>query len=120
MVKNIEGKKNKMASGGKNSLVLTTCPNNQEAEELARSLVEKHLAACVQITGITSYYEWKNKVNKDEERLLLIKTQTERYDEIEQFITRHHSYDVPEIISMPIHNGSDAYLHWIDEICNKS
>ncbi len=108
-----------MVSDGKYCLVLTTCPNNQEAEKLAHSLVESHLAACVQITGITSYYEWKNKVNKDEERLLLIKTLTERYDEIEQFITQHHSYDVPEIIAMPIQNGSDAYLHWIDEIVKK-
>jgi periplasmic divalent cation tolerance protein len=105
-----------MVSDGKYCLVLITCPNNQEAERLARSLVEKHLGACVQITGITSYYEWKNKVNKDEERLLSIKTLTQRYDEIEQFITRHHSYDVPEIIAIPIQNGSNAYLHWIDEI----
>jgi len=109
-----------MTSDGKYCLVMATCPNNQEAEKLARSLVESHLAACVQITGITSYYEWKNKVNKDEERLLLIKTLTKRYGEIEKFIARHHSYDVPEIIAMPIHNGSDAYLHWIDEICSKS
>ncbi len=105
-----------MVSDGKYCLVLTTCPNNQEAETLARSLVENHLAACIQITGITSYYEWKNKVNKDEERLLSIKTLTQRYDQIEQFITRHHSYDVPEIIAIPIQNGSDAYLHWIDQI----
>ncbi|MDM8539563.1 divalent-cation tolerance protein CutA [Desulfococcaceae bacterium HSG9] len=105
-----------MVPDGKYCLVLSTCPNNQEADKLARSLVESHLAACVQITGITSYYEWKNEVNKDEERLLLIKTLTERYDEIEQFITQHHSYDVPEIITIPIHNGSDAYLNWIGEI----
>jgi len=109
-----------MASDGKYCLVMTTCPNHQEAEKLAQSLVENHLAACVQMTGITSYYEWQNKINKDEERLLLIKTLAERYDAIERFITRHHSYDVPEIIAMPIQNGSDAYLAWIDEMGGKS
>ncbi len=101
------------------SLVITTCPNSQEADQLASGLVKSRLAACVQITNITSYYEWKDNVNKDEERLLLIKTQTQRFDDIQKFIHEHHGYDVPEIITIPISNGSQAYLSWIDEICNQ-
>ncbi len=101
------------------SLVITTCPNSQEADQLASGLVKRRLAACVQITGITSYYEWDDKVNKDEERLLLIKTQTQRCDDVEKFIHQNHSYDVPEIIAIPISDGSHAYLSWIDEICNQ-
>lgn len=108
-----------MTSKSDYRIVLTTCPNSQEADQLASALVESHLAACVQITGITSYYEWKNKVNKDEERLLLIKTQAQRCDAIEAFITQHQSYDVPEIITIPIRSGSEAYLSWIDEICSQ-
>ncbi len=97
------------------SVILSTCGNRDEAEKLARSLVENHLAACVQLTGVTSFYEWEQKLNRDEEILLLIKTRTASYARIEEFISRHHSYEVPEVVQLPIQQGLARYLKWIDE-----
>ena len=94
-------------------VVLTTCGGKEDAEKLASLLVESRLAACVQITGITSLYEWNGEVNRDDEQLLLIKATTAQYDKIEEMISQNHRYDVPEIIQIPITDGSDAYLQWI-------
>ena len=98
------------------SLVMTACGSREEAENLAASLVKNRLAACVQVTGITSFYEWKMKFTKDDEFLLLIKTKAMLYKNIEFFISRNHSYEVPEIIELPIRNGSESFFHWIDEV----
>ncbi|MBN2539430.1 MAG: divalent-cation tolerance protein CutA [Deltaproteobacteria bacterium] len=94
-------------------VILATCANKEDAEKLACLLVESRLAACVQIMGVTSFYEWDGAVNKDDEQLLLIKAKSVHYDEIEEFISQNHRYDVPEIIQIPITDGSDAYLKWI-------
>ncbi|HPJ93412.1 MAG TPA: divalent-cation tolerance protein CutA [Deltaproteobacteria bacterium] len=97
-------------------VVLTTCANTQQADELASGLVGERLAACVQITAITSYYEWKGEANKDSEQLLLIKAKKELYPDIEAFITRNHTYEVPEIVMVPIEQGLSGYFRWIDEV----
>ena len=94
-------------------VILTTCANQEEAQRLAQLRVESGLAACVQITGVTSFYEWDGAVNKDNEQLLLIKAKSVHYNEIEEFISQNHRYDVPEIIQIPITDGSDTYLKWI-------
>jgi len=94
-------------------VILTTCGSKEEAEKLALLLVESRLAACAQIAGVTSFYEWDGAVNRDNEQLLLIKAKSAHYDKIEEFISRNHSYDVPEIIQIPISDGSKAYLKWI-------
>jgi len=94
-------------------VILTTCGNKEEAEKLARLLIESRLAACVQITGVTSFYEWGGAVNRDNEQLLLIKAKSAHYDKIEELISRNHSYEVPEIVQLPISDGSEAYLKWI-------
>lgn len=94
-------------------VILTTCGNSEEAEKLARLLIESRLAACVQIAGVTSFYEWDDAVNRDDEKLLLIKAKSAHYDRIEEFISQNHSYDVPEIVQLPISAGSDPYLKWI-------
>ena len=96
-------------------MILAACPNMQEADELAAKMVEHRLAACVQITAITSYYQWKGSANRDAEYLMLIKTRAGLYPAIESFIKDHHSYEVPEILMIPIQNGLPAYLDWIDE-----
>lgn len=98
------------------SVILTTCATIDEAETIALMLVERRLAACVQITNITSYYEWKGKVTSDAEQLLLIKARSDAYQAIEQAITEHHSYEVPEIVQLPIQAGLDKYFSWIDEV----
>ena len=96
--------------------IMTACSSREEAENLASSLVKNRLAACVQITEITSFYEWKNKFTKDNEMLLLIKAKAALYKEIEAFISRNHSYEVPEIIELPIRNGLGSFFNWIDEV----
>jgi periplasmic divalent cation tolerance protein len=100
-------------------VVLTTCGDKDEAEGLARLLVEKRLAACVQISGVTSVYEWEKEIQRDDELLLVIKARADLYGEIEGAISDNHSYEVPEIIKIPIEEGLDAYLGWIDEVSRK-
>lgn len=97
-------------------VVMTTCANTQQADELASGLIEERLAACVQITAITSCYKWKGTLNRDSEQLLLIKAKAELYPQIEAFITHNHSYEVPEIIKIPVEQGLSSYLRWIDEV----
>lgn len=105
-----------MAQAEKYCVILTTCPSREEAERLARQLVEAKMAACVQMTGVTSFYEWDGAINRDDEQLLLIKAPSASYGSIESFISRNHSYDVPEIIRIPVTAGSEAYLRWIDAV----
>ena len=96
-------------------IILTTCPNNEEANTLASKLIKEKLAACVQLSPITSYYTWKGDIHTDPEVRLLIKTRTKLYELVEQLIKKHHSYEVPQIVQLPIMDGSDEYLDWIDE-----
>ncbi len=70
----------------------------------------------MQMTGVTSFYEWDGALNRDDEQLLFIKAPSVSYGEIEGLISRNHSYDVPEIIQIPIRAGSEAYLKWIDTV----
>lgn len=105
-----------MAEAGRYCVILTTCPDREEAERLARLLVESRLAACVQMTGVTSFYEWSGALNRDDEQLLLIKAPSSSYGEIEAVISRNHPYDVPEIIRIPVTAGSERYLQWIDTV----
>ena len=96
-------------------VMITTTGNQEEANRLARILVSRQLAACVQITSITSWYTWKGVVNQEAEFLLLIKTATHLYHEVEATILENHSYETPEIIQLPIEQGLDRYLGWIKE-----
>jgi periplasmic divalent cation tolerance protein len=97
-------------------VILTTCGGRDEAERLAGLLVELKLAACVQMAGVTSFYEWDGAINRDDEQLLVIKAPSASYGEIEKVISLNHSYDLPEIICVPVTAGSGAYLHWIDTV----
>ncbi len=98
------------------SVIMTTCDTETAAEQLAEALVVNHLAACVQITTINSFYEWEGEVKKDKEFLLLIKSKSENYETIESFISDNHDYDVPEIVEVPIHRGLKEYLGFIDDV----
>ncbi len=95
-------------------IVFNTTPNKEEAEVLARKLVEQKLAGCVQIVPqITSFYQWEGEVQKDEEYLLLIKTLPEKFGDLEAFIKANHSYSVPEIVALNAENVSQEYLEWL-------
>lgn len=97
-------------------LVTVTCASRSDAEGLASEILEKRLAACVQLSDITSFYVWKGAFNKTPEVLMLIKTRQDLYPLLEACIVRHHPYEVPEIVQIPIENGLKAYLGWIDEV----
>ena len=95
-------------------LVLSTAGSEEEARKIAMALVEKRLAACVNIVPrLVSVYRWQGKVESAEEFLLLIKTSKAREAEVCSAIRDLHSYELPECIAIPIASGSDEYLNWI-------
>ncbi len=101
--------------------VFTTVEEKEEAERIARALVEKKVAGCVQIVGpILSTYRWKGNVETVKEWLCLIKSRRDLYDELERTIKEMHSYETPEIIAMPIVAGSENYLEWLRNELKKS
>ncbi|GAB6142413.1 divalent-cation tolerance protein CutA [Methylosoma difficile] len=96
-------------------MVFCTCPDKDSAKKLARLLVEKNLAACVNILpGMTSVYEWEGKIEMVQEHLLLIKSSRENYRMIEATLFKQHPYEIPEIIAVPIERGLPEYLDWIN------
>ena len=101
---------------GKYLQVFTTVDDREKAELIADRLVEKRLAACVQITGpITSVYRWKGKKERSKEWLLIIKSDENHYLLLEEEIRSLHSYEIPEIVASPIVFGNRSYLAWIDD-----
>lgn len=95
-------------------LLMTNCPDEQSAIVLARLLLERQLAACVNILPeMRSMYRWQGAVESANEVALLIKTTSLRYPQLEQTIQALHPYEVPEIIALPIVAGSSDYLHWL-------
>jgi periplasmic divalent cation tolerance protein len=102
-------------------LVLTTCPSMEEAEALAEKILQARLAACVNIVpGVKSLYEWKGKLERDQEFLLLIKSRSEGFPELEKLVQSSHSYELPELIAVPIEQGLAPYLNWIDTQLDKN
>jgi periplasmic divalent cation tolerance protein len=94
--------------------VVTTTERREDAERIARALVEERLAACVQVTGpITSTYRWRGEIETAQEWQCWAKSRRDLYDRIEQAIRRLHPYEVPEILAMPIVAGSADYLAWL-------
>lgn len=94
--------------------ITTTTESKEKAQLIADHLVEEKLAACVQVLGpITSTYRWKGKIETAPEWLCLIKTRESLYTEVEKAIRKIHSYETPEIIAVPIINGSVDYLDWL-------
>lgn len=97
-------------------VVYITAGSSTEGDRLARALVEERLAACVnRIAPVHSVYRWEGKVEQSEEQLLIIKTQKERFPALERRVRELHSYTVPEIIALPIIDGSQDYLRWLSE-----
>ncbi|MGR8979283.1 MAG: divalent-cation tolerance protein CutA [Gammaproteobacteria bacterium] len=96
-------------------VILCTFPDRETAEKTARLLVEKRLAACVNIMpGLTSIYAWQDKIEAAQEHLLLIKSSGTAYQALEAAIVEHHPYELPEILSIPVKHGLPGYLHWIN------
>ncbi|MGF1734535.1 divalent-cation tolerance protein CutA [Photobacterium satsumensis] len=98
-------------------VVMTTFSDDAVGKKIIHSLIEKRLAACVQVQSIESYYHWQGKVNKDLEKLVIIKTTLALYEQVEADILANHDYDTPEIIQLPITAGYSDYLQWIESEC---
>jgi periplasmic divalent cation tolerance protein len=96
--------------------VVTTTERKEDAERIARALVEGRLAACVQVLGpVTSTYRWKGAIETSQEWQCVAKSRQSLFGEIEETIRRVHPYEVPEILAVPIAAGSARYLAWLDE-----
>ena len=95
--------------------VVTTTETREDAEKIAKALVEKRLAACAQLVGpIVSTYWWKENIETAEEWQCIIKSKKSLYGEVEKAIKMLHPYETPEIIALPIVSGSDDYLEWLN------
>lgn len=101
---------------GNRIVIFITCSSEEEARKISLRLVEKKLAACANmIRGIDSVFRWQGKVDSAKEFLLIIKSREDKIDSIIKEVGSLHSYEVPEIIALPIVGGSKTYLEWIDE-----
>lgn len=95
-------------------VVFCTCPDPESAERLAKALVEEHLAACVNLVpGLTSIYMWEGSLRREPECLLIIKTSTDRFEDLRDRLRALHPYELPEIIALPISQGDPEYLAWL-------
>ena len=102
-------------------LVLTNLPDRESAETLAASLIEQHLAACVNILApCRSIYRWQGEIQHEEEHPLLIKTARDRYPELEASIRAKHPYELPEIIAVSVSRGLPDYLQWVESETRKN
>jgi periplasmic divalent cation tolerance protein len=96
-------------------VALITAGSQEEADRIANTLVSEMLAACVNVLpGVTSVYRWEGEVQRDQEWLLVVKTTREVLDDLVRRVQAIHSYDLPEIIALPVVGGSKGYLRWID------
>ena len=97
------------------SMIVTTCPDKDAAKVIAKLLVDQRLAACVQMLPIESVYIWREDVCDENEIMLFIKSKAELFGRISNAIRENHSYEVPEIIQLPITGGLPEYLKWIED-----
>jgi periplasmic divalent cation tolerance protein len=96
------------------SLILSTASSKDEAQHIARALVDRKLVACVNIIGpIDSIYRWKGEVENAQEFLLMMKTDGDLFERVRDAVKSLHSYEVPEVIQVSVENGLPAYLQWI-------
>jgi periplasmic divalent cation tolerance protein len=104
-----------MKPGRQSRIVIVTCANAAEARRIARSAVDKRLAACANILSapVESVYRWKGRVENGREVIMLLKTTVKQLGQLEKEVKRLHSYDLPEFIALPIIAGSKDYLEWI-------
>jgi periplasmic divalent cation tolerance protein len=96
-------------------VVLSTAPSAEEAERIATALVDRRLAACVNLVpGVVSIYRWQGARQRESEVLLLIKTRSEKLPALKEALTELHPYDVPEAVALPVADGLAPYLAWLD------
>ncbi len=96
-------------------LILSTCTNVVEAKKIAKAIVEKKLAACVNIVPVHSVFRWKGSIEESDEQLLVVKTSSKLFEKVSECVKKLHSYELPEVISLEIRQGSKPYLKWIQD-----
>jgi periplasmic divalent cation tolerance protein len=97
-------------------LVLSNFPDQESALKVAEMLLEQKLAACVNVLqACTSVYQWQGKLVREQESVMMIKTRSELFGQLEAVLLQQHPYELPEIIQVPIHNGHSAYLEWVSQ-----
>jgi periplasmic divalent cation tolerance protein len=96
------------------ALILVTCGSSDEARTVARALIDSRLAAGVQLVPIESVYRWSGDVVEDREWLLIVKTRRDRFEQVDQMVSRLHSYEVPPVVMIGIDDAPPPYLAWID------
>lgn len=95
-------------------VVLTTCSSEKEAKVIAKTLIEESLIACANVLpGVLSFFNWQGKLCEEDEVLMMMKSHTCHLDKIVERVQDLHSYDIPEIIALPVVGGSEAYLDWV-------
>jgi len=100
-------------------IVYVTASSRKEADKIAQALVAEKLAACVTIVPeVFSRYRWKGRIEKAKELLLILKTSPRRYPALEKRLRQLHSYDVPEIIAVPVEKGNKKYIRWLNDSVN--
>jgi periplasmic divalent cation tolerance protein len=103
------------------AVVLTTAGSEAEASRIAQALVERRLAACVNVVpGVASTYRWQGAVRTDPEWLLVVKTRRDRFEEVRAAIRELHSYELPEVVMLGVEEGDAAYLAWIDACISRA
>ena len=101
-------------------VILCTCSSEEEAQKISRGLLEQRLAACVNaVLPVRSYYWWKGAIESDTEVLLLIKSSSDLFAAVEAAVRALHSYEVPELLALPVEHGSADYLNWLRENLRK-
>lgn len=95
------------------SVVLATAPSKEVALAIARALIDRRLAACVNVSPATSVYRWEGEVHTDEEHLMVIKTRRTYVDDIKDLFAELHPHDLPELIALEVEDGSAEYLKWV-------
>jgi periplasmic divalent cation tolerance protein len=96
-------------------VVLVTCPPDK-AQAIAGALVEERVAACVNVVpSLSSVYRWNGAVHVDSEALLIVKSTRDRFEALKQAVLRHHPYELPEVIAVPVDRGHTPYLEWVIE-----
>ena len=98
-------------------MVMVTAPSAEEAENIGRKLLDERLVACANIlSSVNSVFWWEGKISQESEAMMIMKTRTSLFDLLVKRVKQLHSYEVPEIISVPIQNGSQEYLQWINSV----
>jgi len=96
-------------------VVFSTCSTHEEAAKIARKLIEERLAACVNVTPrVRSFYRWKGAIEEADECLLIIKSSRDLFDRLRLELEKAHTYEVPEVVAVPVVDGSPNYLNWVD------